>query len=580
MLFSRAEGRWPDCRGRIRLCRELTRGLSFVALAFLATRATAAPTEREVKAEREIKAAIDKAVAYLRQSLPSLDEGRTSLATLALLKAGVSKDSPEMKAALEKIASRVSSDGKFNFTNHFNYDGGVTLMALANADAKKYRPQIEAIAKFLIANQGTDGDWDYPMRAQGDTSISQYAVLGLWEASRAGVTVPRGVWDKAARWHITRQQNDGGFAYHPGGPGGGGGSTHTMTVAGTASLLVARMHLFGSAGDQSDVDDDVPVGTRKRNRKKFGLLIRSSGDAEDPSAEEAAEAAAVGSGPLTTRLNSLDKSVGGGRKWIADRFMIEPPTMWKMYYLYGLERLAALAGVQQIAGHDWYEEGAARLVATQGAGGTWDDGCGTVAATSFGVMFLVKATQKMLNRQPRQPRFGGGLLIGGRGLPENLEDAQLDKGLVKVRKLKGPVDELLAALENAESQTVESAQAALIDSIANENPESLIGQTDRVLKLARDKRPEVRRTAYWALGRTNDLRVAPVLINGLLDVDLSCVVEARNALRYLSKRLNYIELPDEPTEAQRAQAVAQWKKWYQSVRPYDERDDLEETTKP
>jgi hypothetical protein len=549
----------------------LTRGLTFVALALVATRATAAPSDRE------IKAAIDKAVAYLRQSLPSMDEGRTSLATLALLKAGVPKDSPEMKAALDKIAARVSSDGKFNFTSHFNYDGGVTLMALANADAKKYRPQIEAIAKFLIANQGADGDWDYPMRALGDTSISQYAVLGLWEASRAGVNVPRGVWDKAARWHITRQQSDGGFAYHP---GGGGGSTHTMTVAGTASLLVARMHLFGSAGDQSEEDDEVPAGTRKRNRKKFGLLVRSTGDSEDPSAEELVEAAGGSSGPLATRLPSLDKSVGGGRKWLADRFVIEPQTTWKMYYLYGLERLAALAGVQQIAGHDWYEEGSTRLVATQGAGGTWDDGCGTVAATSFGVMFLVKATQKMLNRPARQPKFGGGLLIGGRGLPENLEDAQLDKGLLKVRKLKGPVDELLAALENAESQTVESAQAALIDSIANENPESLIGQTDRVLKLARDKRPEVRRTAYWALGRTNDLRVAPVLIKGLLDVDLSCVVEARNALRYLSKRLNYIDLPDEPTEAQRAQAVAQWKKWYQSVRPYDERDDLDETNKP
>jgi hypothetical protein len=552
-------------------------GLTLVGLA--ATDASAAPSEREVKA------AVDRAVAYLRKSLPTLDGGHASLATLALLKAGIPADSPEMKGAIAKIAARVSvSEKKFNASSHFNYDAGVTLMALANADARKYRSQIEIIAKFLIANQGQDGDWDYPTRGQGDTSISQYAVLGLWEASRAGIVIPKGVWDKAARWHITRQQADGGFTYHPsipgaGGGAGGGGSTHTMTVAGTASLLVARLHLFGTVGDHSDFDDDPAA--RKQNRKKYGLLIRSTGDSDELEGGEVIEVPAGGGGPVTTRLSALDKSVGGGRKWLGERFTIDPQTPWKLYYLYGLERLTALAGLQKIAGHDWYEEGAADLLAKQSSEGAWADNCGPVPATSFGIMFLVKATQKMLNRRmSREPKFGGGLLVGGRGLPENLEEAQLEKGLVKVRKLKGPVDELLAELEKVESQSVESAQAALVDSITSENPENLISQKERLLKLARDKRPEVRRTAYWALGRTNDFRVAPVLIRGLLDADLSCMIEAREALRYLSKRPHPIDLSDDPTPAERAQSVLQWKKWYQSVRFYDERDDLEETAKP
>lgn len=549
--------------------------MAFVSFALTAANLEAAPSDRE------IQAAVDRAVAYLRKALPGLAAGRSSLATLALLKAGVSPESPEMQTALTKIAARVSTAGKFDATSDFNYDAGVTLMALANADKKKYRPQIEAIAKFLIANQGPDGDWDYPSRGMGDTSISQYAILGLWEASRAGVSVPKGVWDKAARWHMSRQQSDGGFAYHPLPGGGGGPSSHTMTVAGTATLLVARLHLFGNVGDHSEDEDEAPVAAKKRNRKKFGLLTRSTGDSDDAEVEEVADAPAVASGPVVTRVSTLDKSVAGGRKWLAERYSIEPATPWKLYYLYGLERMTALASTKEIAGHDWYEEGAAQLVASQTPTGTWDDSSGPAPATSFGVMFLIKATQKMLGRAPRRdPKFGGGLLVGGRGLPENLADAQLDRGLVKARKLRGPVDELLAALENAESQTVESAQAALVDSIANENPESLIGQTDRLLKLARDKRPEVRRTAFWGLGRTSDLRMAPVLINGLRDTDLSCMVEARNALRYLSKRLNYIDLPDEPTDAQRTQAIAQWRKWYQGVRPYDERDDLEEGAKP
>jgi hypothetical protein len=240
-----------------------------------------------------------------------------------------------------------------------------------------------------------------------------------------------------------------------------------------------------------------------------------------------------------------------------------------------------LAGIREFAGHDWYDEGATYLLAKQTPTGSWSDNCGPVPATSFGVMFLIKATQKMLNRPLRpERRFGGGLLVGGRGLPEDLSQVQVEKGMIKVRKLKGPVDELLAELENAQSQKVESAQSALIDSIIAEDPEALVGQSDRLLKLVNDRRPEVRRTAFWALGRTNDFRVAPVLIRGLLDPDLSCMVEARNALRYLSKRVQYIDLPDEPTDAQRAEAVALWKKWYLSVRPYNERDDLPENVKP
>jgi tRNA splicing ligase len=90
----------------------------------------------------------------------------------------------------------------------------------------------------------------------------------------------------------------------------------------------------------------------------------------------------------------------------------------------------------------------------------------------------------------------------------------------------------------------------------------------------------VRRTAFWALGRTSDLRIAPLLIEGLNDANLDCMVEARNALNYLSKKVIPIELPDQPTDAQRKTAVAAWRKWYLSVRPYDERDDLTDTSRP
>jgi hypothetical protein len=248
-----------------------------------------------------------------------------------------------------------------------------------------------------------------------------------------------------------------------------------------------------------------------------------------------------------------------------------------MYYLYCVERLAALAAIRDFDGHDWYAEGASWLIATEQSG-TWSDTCGKNPATAFGVLFLGKATEKMVARKPppRESKFGGGLLIGGRGLPEDLSALTLEQGAVRARKLKGPVDELLAQLENAQSRDVEAAQAGLVETILAEDPEALIGQAARLFKLARDQRSEVRRTAFWALGRTNELRVVPTLIEGLTDADPPCQIEARNALRFISKRIDVHEPPDDATAAQRTAAVTYWKKWYLTVRPYDERDDLGE----
>jgi hypothetical protein len=289
----------------------------------------------------------------------------------------------------------------------------------------------------------------------------------------------------------------------------------------------------------------------------------------------------------TTRLGTLDRTVQRGIKWISDRYKVEVPTPWQMYYMYGLERMNALAEIKEIAGHDWYGEGAELLVSKQSSDGTWGspdgaikDAGGEPVATSFGIMFLVRATAKTLVARKREPRYGAGLLMGGKGLPENLDDVQLERGVVKSKKLKGDIEELLQELTNAQSQNVDAAQAAIVEQVSTEDPEALIGQKDRLLRLVKDKRVEVRRTALWALGRTNDLRVVPILIAGLDDPDLSCMVEARDALRYISKRISEVIPSDEPTDAERAAATSHWKKWYQGVRPYDERDDLAEGAKP
>jgi hypothetical protein len=537
------------------------------------------PEAPRVNADENVQTAIKRAIVRLKNNVVSQSAGESALLAMALLKSGQSADQPEIKAVLDQIVDRTKSS-EFRPGNHHVYEAGVSIMALANADPVKYKPQIQIIVNFLVDHQQPNGGWFYPKPehdTDGDTSITQYAVLGLWEASRSGVPVPRKVWDKVAEWHLTYQNEDGSFSYHPvqGSFAYGNGGTLTMTVAGAASLHVARLYLYPNA---KDLEELKKKGLK--NGKRFGILEpydpRSGDSGLDP-----AQAAAVADANFrpTIRLGAIDKGIKGSMQWLEERFTIEPKQGHDIYYLYGIERLMALANVTSFAGHDWYAEGSQHLCRTQDASGGWTDNCGANPATALGLLFLGKATSKMLGRKPPRPpdkKFGGGLLIGGRGLPDNLESLESGQQGVQVRKLKGPVDELLAALEKADNTNVESAQTGLVEKIATEDPEALIGQTDRLLKLVNDRRAEVRRTIYWALGRTNDLHVVPQLIDGLRDSDPNCMVEARNALQFISKKLDANEPPDESNDAQRAAAVLFWKKWYLSVRDYVERDDLSE----
>jgi uncharacterized protein YfaS (alpha-2-macroglobulin family) len=102
-------------------------------------------------------------------------------------------------------------------------------MALANLVAEARGADLEAIARFLVSRQNANGSWDYSHRSAGDASISQYAILGLWEADNAGEHVPPEVWDRAARWYLSVQAPGGSWTYHRDKPGR---ETIAMTAAG------------------------------------------------------------------------------------------------------------------------------------------------------------------------------------------------------------------------------------------------------------------------------------------------------------------------------------------------------------
>ena len=528
-----------------------------------------------------IDGAIQRGQAYLLKQPKTGCEG--TLACYALIKSGIDKQQPDVQRCVGDIVAKCSS-GIYVPRQHHNYEAGVDAMLLEAVDPVAHRPHLQAIASHLISTQNASGAWYYNhgnMPTYGDTSITQYAILGLWAAARAEAEIPTETWEKAARWFTQTQRPDGGFAYHPFDippqPGEHHLSTITMTAAGTGTLLIIRLMLLGDEG----FDDAVRPAAAAR---RFGVLERLP-------EEKRADQPKVKTAPTLTR-GDFNKTLKEAVGWMGTHFADRTTKGYlerASYYYYGVERVAALLDVEKIGTHNWYEEGADDLLLKQRPDGDWPGFDSPVANTALSLLFLTKATASVITRPKRAVLVGGGLLAGGRGLPDNLDAVNIKDGQVAARKLQGRVDGLLADLEQSSDAKVDDVQAAVIEAVQLDRPEDLIGQVDRLKKLATDTRVEVRRTAMWALGRTGNISVAPLLIRGLTDVDESVLREASLGLCILSRKPEGCGLPLDPTDGLKEDASNEerqthldkwgkesanlWQKWYLRIRPYNERDD-------
>ena len=531
----------------------------------------------------------------------SLQEGRMALSRqksvglaelalrgYALVKTGTPKTDPVIQDAVQKLMSSPIFENSPHPPHHI-YEAGVRLMFLEAVDPVAHRDAIAGTAAYLIKWQRGCGAWYYPNQANeqaGDTSITQYALLGLWAAVRANVDVPMEVWEKAGRWHVEKQRPDGGFAYHPEEMGP---STMSMTTAGVGSTRLVRLLLFGAGPVAPLVENPTPQG----RLLKFDFLERRPGhvDAVAP----VAEANQV----PRLRAEQLDQAITRGLKWMDDRYPLQNPNQqWFHYWLYGTERCGALLSRDTLGSHRWYDLGAEALVQTQLKGGSWPaSGSSQLTSDAFSLLFLMKATSSLVPRQRREPLREGGLLVGGRGLPENLGDLEMRNGEVTLKRTQTPLDQLLSELEKAPTATLPALQNVVVEALPDVPREQLIGQIDLLRRLLQHPEPDVRQTAVWALGRSEDIRQAPTLIELLADPDLSVAREASLALSALARLPGGVGPGNDPekgfqpndTEDQQAEKLAAWKaaarqawlNWYFQNRPYEERlDRLELLNRP
>ena len=360
----------------IRTARSLTVSLASIALVLVPGPRAGAAVTRE-----QVEKAIRDGVRFLKLqqrddgSWADVDNeahtGTTSLVTLALMTAGEPVHSPTITKALEYL--RNFGPDQLNSV----YAVALQTMVFAAAQPDTDRLKIAANVDWLERAQIKPGDrvlwpgsWSYSANKNrhGDNSNSQYALLGLNAASEVGTPVRREVWTLARQYWEQNQHGDGGWAYTP---DAASPASASMTCAGISSLIITGLKRFQG--------QEFLAGDAIQNCGRGGINI----------------------------------NLQRGIDWMAARFRVGENFghghQWRYYYLYGLERAGRLTGQRFFGEHDWYREGAEKLVHDQdNLSGFWKGSLfeqDSLVATSFALLFLAKGRAPVLiNKLRHGPR--------------------------------------------------------------------------------------------------------------------------------------------------------------------------------
>jgi hypothetical protein len=251
--------------------------------------------------------------------------GRTALCTYALLHTGLAKDHPAVAKGMAFLASH-------GFRPNSTYEAGCFLLLL-HAWGTTYDKHIHEICAWLAGNlDPTKKLWGYP-DGLPDLSNTQYAVFGLKVGEMHGFSVPKSLWKSLIRGVCWRQDENGAFFYR---------------------------------------DDHLCSGSMTH----AGLIVLRF----------ATEA-------LGTTPRDVKQAIERGREWYERNYSVTHMPYGRghhmghyYYYMYGLARYAEIFGLKEIAGHDWYREGAEELLRRQEDNGAWE----RLEQTCFAILFLRK----------------------------------------------------------------------------------------------------------------------------------------------------------------------------------------------
>jgi hypothetical protein len=566
--------------------------------------------------------------------------GPTCLAGLALLEAKVPVNDPAIKTITELVRDAAYREGK-------TYQVALCLMYLDRFGDPADVPLIQALAMRLLVAQTPAGGWGYTCVASvppddekrlralkadqpagklhpeiekygqalaaarnqaggperdrigfmDDNSNTQFAILAIWMARKHGVPVENALDLIEKRFMGAQDGQTGNWSYS--------GST----VPGAAAYASPAMYCAGLIGmatavarrEERRLKTDPPAGAKPDPKPKPDT---KPGDPfYNPPAGTKPEPKPTDKRPADARDKVVQLAFAGLGQTIADQIrsgkglLIANSTghgNGDLYFLWSLERVGVVYGVDKIGGFDWYDVGSTALVRSQSPDGTWNLGTyGTEVGTSFAVLFLCRSNlaRDLSSKVQKDPtstemRAGAGPsaadLLPNRptpvGTPPVLPpldlpnptgdeaitlavqmlkapDADWAKLLSAARDAKGPTytRALVVTATNTDGARKKAAREALSERLCRMSAATL-----RTMLKANEA--ELRRGAALACAMKDDRAHVPDLIDALADKDDSVVRAAKAGLKSLTGK-DFGPASGASAE-QKAAALAQWREWY------------------
>lgn len=303
-----------------------------------------------------------------------LRNGQTALSVYTLLKCRLPPKHPAIVRAVRFLA---------NDTPTKVYPLGVELMMYDALGDPTHKPRMQKLVAALLELRQAKAFGYGRERMRADPSNMQYALLGLRAAAHSGVRVPKEVWSEAIEAVFAFQEK-------PKGPG---------IVRTGAPARDAEPAGFSYGPGENAI-------TASMTSTCIAILALC---------DEMLERKV----PPTLAPDFL-RSKAQGLAWLEDHFSYEGNPggndAWHYYYVYCIERVGALLGVEKIGTHLWYKEGTIHLVRAQNPDGSWTmDGGKSIwppkpmanANTCFALLFLSQATHKATTGESAPRTFRG-----------------------------------------------------------------------------------------------------------------------------------------------------------------------------
>lgn len=345
---------------------------------------------------------VEKAVDYLRRS--SIEVTRTYCLALAILffdRLGDAGDDPLIEALTNRLLAGQNKAGGWGYICPAPSTDEVQRLlklhserrVLEGRDKAPKKPEGRAFPKDNpdpprnFQRPGPPVRPNMPVLAGGvgDNSNTQFAALALWVARRHQLPVEDALRRIEARFR-QMQNADGGWPYVGVDPAMPAvmmpRSVHTMTCAGLLGLAIGQ----GLANDGEEPKSAKDKGINSRARS--GLLylteiVGQTGISPTWAGWGGPSRWAPHGGPGGP---GVPRAPGGAGPQESDSRDAS------FYFLWSLERVAIIYGLETIGKKDWYKWGCHHIFKTQQSDGHWEGAWGRSGAdTCFALLFLLRA---------------------------------------------------------------------------------------------------------------------------------------------------------------------------------------------